>query len=211
MRISFPIIAFLLAFLISSLESYSQKVAVEKGQSQIDVYYGFPNFYPTIIKQGYNNNFDLTRGLRPDYKVSNFNPIGIKYERMISNQIGIGLNLFYANSEIEWSDANCNYKSSVARYRIALSYNYHFSTTVKFDPYFIAHIGYQYVNYEFDYNYSINVTAPNRPTPDIKFDVPFTVRAGIGFRYYLTKNLGVNLEAGIGGPLLTGGFALKFK
>jgi hypothetical protein len=196
-------------FVFFAKKADSQTNCIEKGKSIIEVYYGLPNFYPTIIKQGYNNNFDLTRGLRPDYKIRNFNPIGLKYERMMTNEIGIGLNIFYAKSLIEWDDATYKYKSNITRLRIAFSYYYHFATSPKFDPYFIAHIGYSHINYSFEQQSKIDSIPIIHPTPDIKFKFPLIFRAGIGVRYFVSKNFGFHAEAGIGGVLLAAGLSYK--
>lgn len=200
----------LLFCLLAKSSLYAQSNYYKKGQSSIDVYYGLPNFYPTIIKKGYNNNFDLTRGMRPDYQTTNFNPVGIKFERLITDDIGVGMNVFYAKSVIEWQDALYIYKSSIARLRIGLTYNYHFSNSKKWDPYFTAQLGYSNINYTFDQKSIIDSIPVIHPVPDIKFDYPITLRAGIGVRYHFSEKMGMFAETGLGGVMFLVGFSFKF-
>jgi hypothetical protein len=187
-----------------------QSNTITKGHNLIDVYYGFPNFYPIIIKQGYNNNFDLTRGLKPVYKVSNFNPIGIKYERLITDNTGVGLNIFYASSSLKWEDATYNYKTTVSRMRIAITYNNHFIESDKWDCYFLAHFGYSIIDYKFEQTSKITSISPIHPKPDVKFQIPIALRVATGARYYFNKQIAINTEIGIGGILLTSGLTLCF-
>lgn len=189
----------------------TQTNCISQGKSLIDVYYGFPNLYSTIIEQGYNNNFDLTRGMRPSYSNSFVGPVGFKFERMITDQIGVGLNVFYANTTIQWSDNSYSYKTTVERIRVAVTGNWHFATTAKFDPYFMAHVGYANYNYKFDAvaNYD-SIPASPHPKPDIQFMIPIALRVGMGARYFFNNNLGVNAEVGLGGIFLTAGLTYKW-
>ncbi|MEI8203462.1 MAG: outer membrane beta-barrel protein [Bacteroidota bacterium] len=200
----------LIVFALSLNLVHSQTNCISKGKSLIDVYYGFPNFYSNIITQEYNNSYDLTRGVKPNYNISGFGPIGLKYEYLLTDEIGLGLNLFYASTSLKWSDATYNYKTTVTRFRAAVTANWHFSPTPDFDPYVMVHLGYANFNYTFDQT-SINDSIPAiHPKPDLKFMLPVAMRIGIGARYFFTKNIGINAEVGLGGVVLTGGVSLKF-
>lgn len=203
------ILFFFLILTYSNINAQKEN-CIGKGKSIVDVYYGFPNFYSTIIEQGYNNDFDLTRGIKPDYDITDLGPFGAKYEYLLTEEIGIGVNLFYANTTMKWSDELYNYKTSVSRLRIAITGNYHFYTTKKFDPYFTAHIGYANFDYQFEQESIINNIPSVHPKPDIKFMFPIALRVGIGARYFFKPNFGVNAEFGLGGILLTGGVSYKF-
>ena len=210
MKRIFITLSFTLICLFAVETANTQTNCISQGKSLIDVYYGFPNLYSTIIEQGYNNNFDLTRGLRPNYANSFFGPVGVKYERMITDQLGIGLNVFYANTIIQWSDEIYNYKSNISRLRVAVTGNWHFATTAKFDPYCMAHIGYANYNYKFDQVSKFDSIPPIHPKPDIQFMIPIALRVGIGARYFFTDKLGVNAEIGLGGIFLTAGISYKW-
>ena len=197
-------------FLFAVNTANTQTNCIGEGKSIVDVYWGFPNFYSTIIEQGYNNNFDLTRGLNPPYDNSFFGPIGAKYEHLFTDQLGLGVNVSYANTTIKWSDDTYNYKTTVARLRITLTGNWHFATTAKFDPYFTAHVGYTNFNYKFDQVSNFDSIPPIHPKPDIKFMFPVALRIGIGARYFFTNHIGVNAEAGLGGIFLLGGISYKW-
>ncbi len=183
---------------------------IAKGKSLIDVYYGFPNFYSTILEQDFNKSFDATRGLRPDYTVSDFGPVGIKYERLITDQIGVGFNFFYASTIVNFSDVTYDYKATVNRARFAIMGTWHFATTDKFDPYFMAHIGYANFNYKYEQTSKFDSIAVVHPKPEISFDSPIALRLAMGGRYFFNDRFGVNAEIGLGGIFLTGGLTYKF-
>ena len=46
---------------------------------------------------------------------------------------------------------------------------------------------------------------------EVKNTVPIGFRTGIGFRYLFTKNVGFNVDFGLGGPLLTAGLTVKLR
>ena len=56
-------------------------------------------------------------------------------------------------------------------------------------------------------NDQINVNDLNNSFLNI---LPVAFRLGIGLRYYFIENLGVCVEAGIGGPLVQAGLSEKF-
>ena len=47
-------------------------------------------------------------------------------------------------------------------------------------------------------------------TSGAAFSIPLSVRVGLGMNYFFTENIGMNLEFGLGGPLIQGGLALAF-
>jgi hypothetical protein len=40
--------------------------------------------------------------------------------------------------------------------------------------------------------------------------IPLGIKPGVGFRYFFTKNIGINTEVALGMPVFNGGLSVKF-
>jgi len=199
----------LMSFVFTN-SSVSKAQAVEKGDIIIDGYYGWPNLWSGILKAFYVT--DLGTG-ESNVEVKSFGPAGGRFEYMVTEQFGIGLDVSYANSAITWGDSVLNsetwlneyetYKVSVPRFRIVPRFNYHFEQSEKIDLYGVFGIGYNGISYKFETSDDFwdHIEAKNL--------VPISYRLAVGVRFFMSDNIGINFEAGIGGPLLTGGISVK--
>jgi len=177
---------------------------IEKGKMLIDVYYGYPNLFTQTLKSGYDNT------IKEDVKISGIGPFGAKYEYLLSNKVGIALNINYANSIVKGKGEDYNgivydYKVSVPRFRIFPLFNFHFATTDQLDPYFLIGGGYG--------SFKMNLTSddPDFEEESISGLGNVAFRVGIGTRYFFTDKFGANLELGLGGGgLLQFGVTGKF-
>jgi opacity protein-like surface antigen len=184
---------------------------IEKGKMIIDVYYGFPNLLSSYIRSAYDNT--VTEGVT----TTATGPFGGKFEYLLADKIGIAININYANSSIKGTGSgtdnfNINpaaiytYKISIPRFRVFPVLNFHFATSDNLDPYFLVGAGYCSFKYKFE---------SDEPGFDNEESITglgnFAFRVGVGTRYFFTKNLGLNLEFGLGGGgLLQFGVATKF-
>ena len=88
--------------------------------------------------------------------------------------------------------------------------NYHFVSTDVVDAYVGFGAGYKHKKTTFSSDDPVN--GPTSIDGGL-FDglIPVTARIALGARFFFTENIGVNMELGLGGgPLLSGGVALKF-
>ena len=203
----------LLLSLLTGFAMFTPRVhaqAVEQGNVTIDAYYGFPNFMTSLFRAIAETNTD-----DPNLKVKGLGPLGGRVSYMVSDKIGVGLDVFYANSSFEYTDVgtdslgnakNYNYKLSNPRPRFLLRMDLHFGESDVVDPYVGFGLGYSASKYKFT-------------TDDPNFDqtiystrnlIPVAYRIAFGTKFYFAKFLGAGVEVGLGGPLVTVGLSGKF-
>ncbi len=193
--------------LFSSVSLFSQ--AVEQGTTLVDVYYGWPNLWTNTAKTA------LTDANSVDVKVGSMGPLGGRIEYMVSDKVGMGLDINYANTSVKWNEATVdgngnnvtyNYDFSIPRFRALACFNLHFGASDKFDAYWKIGAGYSNLSW----NYSTN--DPDYGNDSFSFNyVPFALRTGIGGRFFFTENFGAIIELGVGGgPLMAFGLSAKF-
>ncbi len=188
-----------------------QAQAVEKGNFMIDVYYGFPNLMTSLFKAIAEANTD-----DPNLKIRGIGPFGGKIQYMVGEKIGIGLDVFYAQSSFEYTDnyidgttglpVSYNYKLVNSRPRFLLRGDFHLGDNDVVDPYFGVGLGYNAGNYKFTTTDPFfDITAYN--TRNL---IPVAYRLAFGTKFYFAPFLGAGVEVGLGGPLLTVGLSGKF-
>lgn len=203
----------LLLSLLTGFAMFTPRVhaqAVEQGNVTIDGYYGFPNLMTSLFKA-----IAETNTTDPNLKVKGFGPVGGRVSYMVSDKIGVGLDIFYANSSFKYSDLGTdslgntktyNYQLTNSRPRFLLRMDAHFGQSDVVDPYFAVGLGYSAAKYKFT-------------TDDPGFDqtvystrklLPIAYRIAFGTKFYFAKFLGAGLEVGLGGPLVTVGLTGKF-
>ncbi len=181
--------------------------AVEEGNVLIDVYYGFPNFYGKVFKTSYANS-----GSEQDVKISSLGPLGLRGEYMVSDKIGVGLDLGFNNTKVTFSELNTSdgktydYDFKTQKIGAMVTFNYHFlESNDNLDAYFMVGAGYGNRSYTFE------STDPNYTDETIDGLIPVASRIGVGMRYFFTDNIGANLAIGFGqGGLINGGLSFKF-
>jgi hypothetical protein len=189
------------------MKSSESDNVVSKGKNTINLYYGY-----SVFGSVSNSAFGSTAiGLT----TTNFGPIGIVYEHLVTDKLGLGVEFGYAKSSVKYSitdiDPNtgndATYSASYSRtlLRIQARFNYHFIQSEKFDGYMLINAGYRGATNTFsttDPNSSYSITLPNF--------VPVGIKVGVGFRYFFTKAIGINAEIALGTPIMSGGLSFKF-
>ncbi|MFK8046703.1 MAG: outer membrane beta-barrel protein [Crocinitomicaceae bacterium] len=181
---------------------------VEEGSLVIDPYYGFPNFGERLASSITSENID-------DLDVAGFGPAGIRLEYMVADKFGVGLDFIYNSVSVRTQIDSVSNGSVVEtydldsyarRFRMHLRLNYHFINEDNFDAY--VGVGGGTNTRSFGYN----TDYPNYEEGDSGTGalIPFSMRFALGSRYYFTDNIGLNLEIGIGGPVVSGGISFKF-
>jgi hypothetical protein len=189
------------AMVLISSSSFAQQTqsssgnCVKKGTIIIDVFYGFPYFNGALLKSAYSSSRSSI--------VHNYNQFGGKFEYMVSDKIGIGIEGTYALATVNYQANNLQYYTAgISKYRILGKMTYHFATTSSIDPYLTWGAGYK--------NTNIYSNDPNG-TQSVSFNlIPVALRFGVGMRYFFSDVVGINVEAGLGGPLMQAGLSFKF-
>ena len=117
---------------------------VEEGTMIFDVYYGFPNLYTAVLKAEYTNN-DLGNEYQ-NVDIGGIGPLGFRFEYLITDKIGFGVDMNYTNTSVTWNETNNNetydYSVKVPRLRVMGKFNFHFAKSDKFDAYTAFAAGY---------------------------------------------------------------------
>ena len=202
----------LLGCLVLTAPGAANAQAVEQGNLMFSAQYGYPNIFNLLLKTAYENSGYT--GL----DVGGIGPVGVQFEYMVADKIGVGIKSNYSSSHISYTentivyDVNGNPVSSTYDYslkfnriRVMPRFSLHFGNSSNFDGYFGVAAGYSTfkVTYESnDPNYDGDVAISN--------PVPVGFRLDVGGNYFFTDNIGLNFELGIGGgPVLNGGLTIK--
>lgn len=189
---------FIAVFLTLQFSTFKSTAQVyEKGNFVIDAFYGFPNLFSGIVKSAADLSYSNS-------KVTSIGPLGLTAEYLVGEKFGIGLEATYSSTRVKASGGGYDYEFQYNRMRILPRVNFHFGSSDKFDPYLTVGAG--YANFEA----KTKTTDPN--VTDLNFSTPggLATRVGFGLRYFISDNIGVMVEGGIGGALIRGGLAVKF-
>lgn len=210
-KIILPLFAFA-TFCLATTKSSAQ--AVEQGNVIAEAYYGFPNLYTSVFKGLYANS-DLSENV----KVGSMGPIGVRGEYLLTDKIGLGLDLGINSSTVSYNetysvynnvtekeeDVVYDYKFKTQKVGAIITFNYHFIEADAFDMYFVAGMGYG------SRSFTYTSTDPSYTLPSTKSLIPVASRIGVGMRYFFTENIGANLALGFGqGGILNAGISAKF-
>jgi outer membrane protein W len=186
-----------------------------QGSIIIDPYYGFPNFGASFAK-----NFE-TAG-NTGVEVKGLGPLGLRAEYVVSEKVGIGLDVIYNDYDVRYTSTDSVYDGTTGTYsvtsssnrytmqrlRVQARMNYHFETNnPNFDAYFGVGAG---TNNRFRKAYENGVEVIDNVSFSNLTVIPVSFRVCTGFRYYFADNIGINFELGIGGPVMSGGLSMRF-
>lgn len=188
---------------------------LEQGSVVIDPYYGFPNFGKAFIQAVEDANPNAI-----DSKISGVGPAGLRAEYLISDRIGLGFDIIYNSNGFSFTRIDTvgyegdgtpvtetnDLEYKMQRVRAQVRINYHFDIS---NPNFDSYIGLGAGT-----NNRFRTTIENGKEVEGDLDdftlLPFSMRICAGARYYFTDNFGLNMEIGLGGPVLSGGLSVKF-
>jgi opacity protein-like surface antigen len=193
----------LAALLANPIKSNAQAFA--EGANYVNVGYGFGTFLGNL-----SNTFDEYT----DVKYTGLGPIYAKYERGITDRIGLGFNFAYATNEWDYNfgytDENGNarsYTESTKRstWSALARFNFHFGSSDKFDPYIGVGLGYRSANWKYE------TTDPNGGSGvELKTLMPFGSELTLGARYLFNDNFGLYAEVGAAKSVGQLGLTYKF-
>jgi len=182
------------------------------GNHVIEPYLGFPNisrYVPSIFYLTETIDVTKYRGMAPS---------GLRYSYMLRDELSVGVDVMYNfsnqtynSTDTVFQNGQWSYNPSTGlrqerRLRIHARMNFHLPTLIpEADSYIGIGIG---TNNRWLRN-SKNGNLESLVKGDDAVLLPFSMRICYGFRYYFTYNLGINLEVGVGGPLLSAGLSYK--
>lgn len=184
--------------------------AVPKGKNSVNIYYGY-NVFTDIFKNAVNDN-------STNVKFKSLGPIGIVYEHMMTDAVGLGVEGGYTKISLSgtypdtYYDANGNLqtgnydeKLDFTTVRAMVRLNIHFVKDENFDCYFLTSAGYRNTKVTYETN------NPNYKG-DFKFNFPinFGLKPGLGVRYFFNNAIGLHGEIAIGTPIACAGLSFRF-
>lgn len=185
----------------------NEKNLVEKGKNFVNLYYGVSllnSFYKAVASAS-----------ATELKVRGIGPVGLVYEHLVTDNIGIGGEFSYSTTKVTYREEaftsiggitpTYDYTWEFSTIRAMFRANFHFADSDKFDAYGLLSAGYRRNSFTFTSNDPLGDT--NIKIPNF---IPFGFKPGIGFRYFFTSNIGLNLEIAAGTPVLCGGLSFKF-
>jgi len=142
----------------------------------------------------------------------NLHHICANADYQLNEEYSVGLELTYAQSQFTYKrqyftagtagvkDSTYTMKASKIRFLAKMSY--HFNISEKFDAFLIGGFGYKQFKYSTNDSYfnSLNLSG------DV---LPLAIRMGIGGRFFISKDVAIHAEGGVGGPLMQIGLSYK--
>jgi hypothetical protein len=203
-----------LHILSAKAQTLSQK-SIQKGNITVTSYFGFPNKLITTFK----SDAELANHNKKQLTINGCGPIGISASYLVADNLGVGGEISYTSARIQWKESELtgandsttinpvyHFILQAKRIRVLVKLNYHFVTREHSTWYFDAGLGYNHTAIKLD------TDAPGMSENNFSSLclLPLSAQTNIGFTYFLTKNIGINAEAGIGGPLISAGIMAKF-
>ncbi len=200
-----------LSMSVLTLTLWTSNAHAQRGKVLLDFYYGFPNLWSSALQKVVDQEF-TPAGL----DVTSTGPLGGRLEIMVTNRIGLGVDVLFAESGLDFTstrpdpngeggEAEYTYSVSVKRPRVLGRLNMHLLNNRFVDPYFVLGLGYSGTKA------TVSTDDPifNLDDINLPFNIPVAARVGFGMRVMVLKFLGVGAEGGICGALVTGGITLK--
>jgi hypothetical protein len=201
------IVAGLLIIFILIPDLRAQDKPLIKGMNSVNVYYGV-----SVLGSFYKRLFAIGGADGLDFQV--LGPLGITYEHMLTDVVGLGAELGYHQFKATWNYIGSgtqgqNLVQSEIRYsvsRFMLRTNFHFGSGSSFDAYGFVSAGYRHAQLTMLEN---GVVTPYTQLIGVNF-IPFGVKPGLGLRYFFLDNMGLHLEIAGGTPMIGGGLSARF-
>lgn len=201
----------------------------EKGKVIVDVYYGAPNWFTFLNRLEYAGEGSTTR-------MSGIGPVGVRGEFMVTDLIGVGVDVGIIRSKAERQFNLYNTTTNEQEYTIHTSttqkigaiatFNFHPLKNDVVDLAVVAGIGYGKRTYgsEYDPGFAYAFENPILNYYNYNFfqssdsflgsgtvSVPVSFRIGIIMRFFISDNFGLHFGVGaVHGGIINGGLSLKF-
>ncbi|HOZ88478.1 MAG TPA: hypothetical protein PL029_12010 [Bacteroidia bacterium] len=189
-------------------KSKNKENIMHEGVNTINFYYGVTISTPIYKALAANSATDI--------KFKQIGPLGIVYEHLMSDNVGLGVELGYSKLTMTYEESYVNGNGNTVERNFAtwefttmramVRVNIHLVESEHFDTYFLVSAGYRKVDW------AIRFSDPNYNQAVSSYRTPFPVgvKPGLGVRYFFTDNMGLNLELALGTPIMCGGLSFRF-
>ena len=197
------------------------------GQVVFTPYHSFSNMVKKHEIMSDSNYIKEVNGGPITEKIINTGTLGIRIEKITENLTSFSLDINYSSCEyslsyipnISVNNAVHVLETNASIIRALFNIKIHFANSLKLDGYYYCGFGariptkkFNSTNPNFSYEKTPNYWELDPNTSDDIYGETFlSLRFGIGFNYYFTRNLGFMLEAGYGGGgILRSGLNFRF-
>lgn len=181
---------------------------LSQGRTIVDGYLGY-SFAQSLSRTLFD---DLITYNSERIRYSGLFPIGMRFEHMIADRVGMGMEVNYRSNILDFYEVQSStlvehtYRYEDHQFRLMGRLNYHFVNDENVDIYGGIGAGYRHVRRKAE----TTDTTTDLDWIDEIFP-PVTFRLSLGFRYFFVPNMGVNFEMGIGGgTFFNGGLSYTF-
>ncbi len=185
---------------------------LEKDDYLIEVSYGYP-FSP--LQEARMFGVGLINNTRAGKVARNTNHLCARLDYQLNSEVSVGLEFTYASMEFDYfrtysvyngtytMQYDSLYGAKATKIRFLAKMGYHFNISDRLDAFATAGFGYK----QFTYSSRDHYLTTNNFVNEI---IPVAVRASVGGRFFLNKNLALHVEGGIGGPIMQIGLSFRF-
>ncbi|MEQ1732038.1 MAG: hypothetical protein ABL940_00100 [Bacteroidia bacterium] len=137
------------------------------------------------------------------YTLHSTNHIGIKLEQNKTNNRGFGFEYTFAQSVVSTINSGNIYREEFSKHRFVFRFSKIQKVREKLTTYACAGVGIKlfYANKHLNYYYERG---------NLSELLPIAFKMSFGFNYPLANNINLNIESGLGGPLLQAGISFKY-
>lgn len=191
-----------------SFQPSAKAQVYEKGDFVLNAFYGSPSI-ATLYSKSFLDAYDIN-----DFYY--LGPVGAHPEFLLTKRIGVGAEISYSSTIFDFYDYSFYYKYSISRIRVMPRFSIHLGSSTKFENHFSLAVGYR--------STMVNITSDNTDLAEVQayeddlkdvlglYSFPIGLRITWGCKYFVTENLGLSFDIGLGGgSTFTGGLAFKMN
>jgi len=185
---------------------YTSAQIVEKNATSLELYYGFPDWWQSLLRYGLSSNiYSIT--------MNSSGPFGGRFEHNVTKRVGIGMDIWYVKTSFSGiytttpsntTSSNVYFHGNLARVNFLPRVTVHLAEHDKLDPYVHFGLGYLYSKLYFQ-STNKSVYDESNPLPAVTF------RFGMGVKYYFTPDFGGFVDVGLGGALVSFGLFKRWR
>lgn len=209
---------------VLSVIAFGTSAQLEQGTVVVDGYYGFPNFGKTLSLWSQNALKPILEREIPNITdeveigIKGWGPMGGRLEYMVRPRIGLGADFIINNTTANFAVDSLyedgtlfdqfDVQYSMTRIRIHFRFNFHYMNRKHIDMYSGVGVGYNNRLHRI----RTDVLNFRDLSSSFSFAYPYSARLTLwGMRVYPHPNVGINMEVGLGGPLVSAGVSARFN
>jgi len=186
---------------------------LKKDDYLLEVSYGYP-FIPYQEGNVFGSAFTQSSKLRKITK--NTNHLCLRTDYQLNQEFSVGLEFTYASIVFDYTRIYSSFtgnsvvtkdsvfSASAQKIRFLAKMGYHFNISDRFDAFGTAGFGFK----QFTYTTADASAQSNNLVNEV---IPVAIRLSLGGRFFLSDNIAIHFEGGVGGPIMQIGISYKMN